>query len=67
MYIQDLLGLSLQTGLECVDKANYQYKIIETFPRNKKMEVLKIHDKSPYIVRIKEVHNNFLEILVSYF
>lgn len=67
MHIQDLLGLPLQAGLEFIDQNSYQFEIIETFPRNKRMEVLKIYDKDPYIIRIKKTCNNFLEILVSYF
>jgi hypothetical protein len=68
MKIQDILGLPLKEGLAILSKSGISTNIIETFSPNNKG---KIKDnncfKDPYIIRIREINDELLEILVSYF
>lgn len=68
MKIQDILGLPLKEGLAILCKTNVSTKVIETFsPKNKGEIKNNINFKDPYIIRIREINNELLEILVSYF
>lgn len=68
MKIQEILGLPLKEGLTILNKANISINIVETFAPNNKGEI-KNNNKfnHPYIIRIREINNELLEILVSYF
>ena len=68
MEIQDLLGLPLRLGLEFINSRNIQNKVIETFSPNKKRIFKDSNNfEEPYIIRIREINNECIELLVSYF
>lgn len=67
MDIQEVLGLPLKVGLDIVGIESDKVIIKETFSKNKSNEFLNNDLKDPYILRIREVNNSGVEILISYF
>ncbi len=66
MNVQDILGLPLKEGMNFIDRDICQIKIINTFPPNKRKKSMQNLEKDPYILRIREIDDKSLELLVSY-
>lgn len=68
MNVQDILGLPLKEGMNFIDRNLYRIKIVNTFPPNKEKKfIMQNLKKDPYILRIRKIGGNSLELLVSYF
>lgn len=68
MEIQDLLGLPLIEGIAYINSKGISTRVIETFSPCKK-GVFKDNNNfnEPYIIRIREIDNGSIELLISYF